>query len=200
MVTVKDQFSHMVFANAQNNKPVKFWAPSSKLEENKEKTHLLYNLLCFQIPPKRLEAWSLKSEWELSSSFKKKLRYFFRGSRFSQCFILSPALHCSLPSTFLCYFFLIAILLCTVPLQGNVWQSHSKISGLFIALYKYFKKIKHRVSGIESNFMKMKEIVWWDVCFLLTQFHEQGLYRRTRWTNDEWSRKSQSMNACQESK
>ena len=38
---------------------------------------------------------------KLPLSEKKKLLQ-FRGSRFSQCFILSTALHCSLPSKCLC--------------------------------------------------------------------------------------------------
>ena len=62
----------MVFAKAQNNKPVKFWAKSSTLEQNKENTPLLHNLLCFQMLHKRLKAWSLLLfEWELITPFSK---------------------------------------------------------------------------------------------------------------------------------
>ena len=60
---------------------------------------------------KTLVAWScvLSDAWGLEINFKyfsgklllsRKLRYYFRGSRFSQCFILSTALRCLLPSKF----------------------------------------------------------------------------------------------------
>ena len=55
--------------------------------------HKITNLCIFEV------SWSLK--WREKNGMKKKLCY-FRGSCFSQCCILSTALHCSLPSKLLC--------------------------------------------------------------------------------------------------
>ena len=74
---------------------------SSKLQENDErkKTPLLDEFVCFQIGIKEfwLEVFYYLSE---KLSLSQNLCY-FRGSRFSQCFILSTALQCSLQSQFL---------------------------------------------------------------------------------------------------
>ena len=77
----------------------KFWLNwSSKLQENNEsKTPLLQTVLCFQIPKLK----GFRSEvfcYYLSEKLPlpQKLLY-FKGSCFSQCFLLSTALHCSLP-------------------------------------------------------------------------------------------------------
>ena len=68
----------------------------------KEKTPLFScstNLCALRCIIKDL-SWSLLlSDWEITSF--SKLHY-FRGSRFSQCVILLTALHCSLPSKFVC--------------------------------------------------------------------------------------------------
>ena len=64
----------------------------------REKTPLLDEFVCFQI--------RIKDFWlEVFYYFSEKLPLsqnlcYFRGSRFSQCFILSTALKCSLPSQF----------------------------------------------------------------------------------------------------
>ena len=77
--------------------------------------------------------------WSEKLPLSQKLRY-FRGSRFSQCFILSTALHCSLPS----FFFILTTGLsdyqkCQVPLkQVQIKQSETKL-------------LKTAVCGIYSN-------------------------------------------------
>ena len=53
----------------------------------KEKTPLMQKFVFFQMPNKRLQAWSLF--FYLSEKFlSQKLRY-FRGSRFSQCYTIN---------------------------------------------------------------------------------------------------------------
>ena len=74
---------------------------SLKLQENDErKKHpCLYKIVCFQIGIKgfRPEVFYYFSE---KLPLSQKLSY-FRGSHFPQCFILSTALQCLLPSQFL---------------------------------------------------------------------------------------------------
>ena len=81
---------------------------SSKLQENSTRkkhpccTPMLHINLCALSCLKHrlscLKPFDILSE---KLHLSQKLHY-FRGSRFSQCFILSTALHCSLPSKFLC--------------------------------------------------------------------------------------------------
>ena len=76
---------------------------SSKLQEikkRKEKNALFPHLVCFQMYYKRLQLKYLIILCDKFSLSKKNC--YFRGSRFSQCFILSTALPYSLPTKFLC--------------------------------------------------------------------------------------------------
>ena len=71
----------------------------------KEKTPLLQYFLCFQMHSKSLELKYLSEKLPLSPP-----KRYFRGSLFSQCFILKTALSIArIPSRFLCYecFFLV---------------------------------------------------------------------------------------------
>ena len=83
----------------------KFWLKlSSKLWKNKERKHSLCTNLCAFRYLKWasvcwLQAWSLLYLRE-KLPLSQKLHCFL-GSCFSQCFTLSTALHCSLPSQFL---------------------------------------------------------------------------------------------------
>ena len=102
-VIVKDQ-SYLVYPNM--HKIANLWKFSSQLvikvarEKWKKKTPLLQYFVCLQMHNKRPDSWSfLWFEWECSP-LSQKLRH-FRGSCFSQCFMLPTALHCSLPSKFL---------------------------------------------------------------------------------------------------
>ena len=70
----------------------------------KEKTPLSHEVVYFQM----LDFETSKSNSEVLKSnirgkllLSRKLGY-FKGGRFSHCFILSTALHCSLPSKVLC--------------------------------------------------------------------------------------------------
>ena len=70
----------------------------------KEKTPLSHGVVCFQLLDFETSKFnsdvSKSNSWKITS-FSKTIRY-FRGSRFSQCFILTTARHCLLPSMFLC--------------------------------------------------------------------------------------------------
>ena len=71
-----------------------------KLQENDErKTPLLYKIVCFQIGKKKDSGQQSFITLVRKLHLSQKLRY-FRVSRFSQCFILSVALRCSLPRRF----------------------------------------------------------------------------------------------------
>ena len=71
----------------------------------KEKTPMLHEVVCFQMldfeTSKSNFGVSKSNSWNKITSFSKTIRH-FRGSRLSQCFILSTALHCLLPSKVLC--------------------------------------------------------------------------------------------------
>ena len=68
-----------------------------------EKTSLSHKLCAFRCLILRPQILNLRSQNQICGKLllSWKLHY-FRGSRFSQWFILSTALHCSLPSKFLC--------------------------------------------------------------------------------------------------
>ena len=73
---------------------------SSKLRENDKSKNTLVGRICvLSDKNKRLLARSLLLFSEKLPLSQK--RCYFRGSHFSQCFILSTALQCSLPSQFL---------------------------------------------------------------------------------------------------
>ena len=76
--------------------------------------------------PKRLQAWSLFNIWLRTYLFSSKIRYYFRGSCCSQCFILSAAFHCSLPSQFFFKLFLSNYQEYSVPLT-SFFQSVSHL-------------------------------------------------------------------------
>ena len=75
----------------------------SKLRENNgKKNTLVAQVGCFQMPWIRDLSWGLQFNSNIlvrNYLFSQKLCY-LRGNRFSQFFILSTALHCSLPSNF----------------------------------------------------------------------------------------------------
>ena len=73
---------------------------SSKLRDsNDKKKHPYHTKLCaFRCLISRPQNLNLRSRNQIRRKLRK-LRY-FRGSCFSQCFILSEALHCLLPNTF----------------------------------------------------------------------------------------------------
>ena len=81
---------------------------SSKLRDNNwRKSAIVAQVDCFQM----LYFKTSKSNYEVSKSNSNTIwvrnyfclnSYYFRGSQFSQCFILSTALRCLLPSKFLC--------------------------------------------------------------------------------------------------
>ena len=91
LVTVKDQYSHLVYPIICIGKQTGHLRCKRIMKAN---TSLLHKFVCFQMPNKRLQAWSLLIiEWEIPS-FSKTMLLQFRESPFSLCFILSKALHC----------------------------------------------------------------------------------------------------------
>ena len=62
-----------------------------------EKTPLSHKGVCFQMLDLSIQIFY----WEKTSFSKTFFSCYFRGRRFSQCFILSTALHCLLPIKFL---------------------------------------------------------------------------------------------------
>ncbi len=69
----------------------------------REQLPLLHRMMCFEMPekgfmPEALLRFKLLG-WKLPLSFIKP--HYLKGSRFSQCFLLSTTLQCSLPSHFL---------------------------------------------------------------------------------------------------
>ena len=79
------------------------------INERKKKTPLSHHghtkLRPFRCLISRPQIPNLRSRNQIRGKLflSRKLHINFRGSCFSQCFILSAALHCSLPSKFLCY-------------------------------------------------------------------------------------------------
>ena len=65
----------------------------SRTKIRKKQTSFLQKFVCFWIPEKDFRF----NYWNEKSCFYQKLHY-FRGSRFSHCFIQSTAPHCSLPT------------------------------------------------------------------------------------------------------
>ena len=90
------------------------------LQENHERKRNNFDAIfvCFQMHNKSL---TLKYfiVWVMNYLFLKKLHY-FRGSHFSQCFILLLARHRTLPSKFLC---LQVFLVITDSVQENKWYT-----------------------------------------------------------------------------
>ena len=91
---------------------------SLKLRENNErKNTLVTQVMCFQMLQiflrLQLRSWIPFIYYSEKLLLSQKLCY-FRGSGFSQCFILPTTLHCWLPSKFLCCHYL-----CKCPVLLN---------------------------------------------------------------------------------
>ena len=108
VIIVIDQSSHMVYLNKCTQK-TNLWKSelnwSAKFRENNiGRENTLVALICvfsdawFRDITREVSKSIQLFQWKITSFPKLRLAY-FRGSRYSKCFILSTALHCSLPSS-----------------------------------------------------------------------------------------------------